>query len=277
MTAQVRSLGANRWCLVLLVNAAFTVAASAAIIDVQLSQLGAYAHLSYASSFGSGWGQSLAYGPGLLIHDKVRGNAGAGAAHSYALDWNGPVDVGNRLEVFMAPWQNPVLAVGYAVDPAGSSFSSESRIRSHAPPWSLLIEPSEAEVPGMPVLVQIDTRIRGQISACGAGAIAEAQFSTISDGGPLLDESLSVIGDGTSFDFARSQTFESAIGEEFTLQFDHRLAVSGEYGAAGCAASARLRDFELTATVTIIPEPASLVTVGFGVLALLAWRTIARR
>jgi hypothetical protein len=277
MTAQVRSLGGVRRCLVVLANAAFTVTASAAIINVQSSQLGTYAHLSYASSFDSGWGQSLAYGQGLLVHDNVSGNAGAGAAYSYALDWNGPVDVGDRLEVFMAPWENPVLAVGYAVDPAGSSFSSESRIRSYAPPWSLLIEPSEGEVPGTPVLVQIDTRIVGQISACGADAIAEAQFYTISDGGLLLDESLSVIDDEIYFDFPRSQTFESAIGEEFTLQFDHRLAVSGEYGTAACAAFADLWEFELTATVTVIPEPGSLVTVLFAAAALLACRALVRR
>jgi len=277
MTAQVRSLGGVRRCLVLLANAAFTVAASAAIINLQSGQLEAYADLSYASTFGWGSsGSSMHSNFGPLVDDEVRGNGGAGAAYSYAIDWNAPFEVEDQLQIFMPWWDGSIVAAGYAVDPAGSSFSSESAIRNYSPGLSLLIEPSEGEVPGTPVLVQIDTHIAGRLSASGTGAIAEAEFYS-TGAGAFLYETLSVIENEIYFDFLRSQTLDSAIGLGFGLQFYHTLHVSGEYDTAACAAFAEIREFELTATVTVIPEPGSLVTVVFAAAALLAYRALARR
>lgn len=86
-----------------------------------------------------------------------------------------------------------------------------------------------------------------------------------------------MIDDEIYFDFLRSGTLDSAIGLPFALQFFHTLQVSGEYDTAACAAFAEIHEFQLSATITVIPEPGSLVTVGFGMLALRMWRALARR
>ncbi len=277
MTVQACSLGRNRRWLGLLANAAFAASTSAAIINLQSGQLEAYANLSYASTFGWGSsGSSMHSNFGPLVDDAVRGNGGAGAAYSYAIDWNAPFEVEDQLQIFMPWWEDSIVAAGYAVDPAGSSFSSESVIRNYSPCLSLLIEPSDGEVPGTPVLVQIDTHIAGRLSASGTGAIAEAEFYS-TGGGAFLYESLSVIDDEIYFVFLRSGTLDSAIGLPFALQFFHTLQVSGEYDTAACAAFAEIHEFQLSATVTVIPGPGSLVTVGFGMLALRIWRALARR
>ncbi len=175
------------------------------------------------------------------------------------------------------PLGNDISAIGFAVDPGGSSFFSRSEISSYGEAWSMLIEPSEGETDGMPVLVQIDTHISGRLSVSGIDALAEAQFSTTSDAGLLLDETLSAVNEQFNFNFQRSQTFESAVGDEFTLQFCHSLQVSGEYGAAASAAYADLNEFWLSVTVTPVPEPSSLLTVVFVVTGLLAQRAVTRR
>ncbi|MBU0618377.1 MAG: hypothetical protein KKI02_11720 [Planctomycetes bacterium] len=273
MTAVARSLSRTRFACILLATAVLSLPAEASIINIQSSQLHCAAELDY------GWGSSgsVSYGIfGPIATQNTRGTVGAGAAYSYGIDWNGPYDVGDCLEVFM-PYGSGFSVMGYAVDPDGSSFFSRSEMRNHDDTWTLLIEPSPGETFGTPVYVEIETRLSGQLAGSGPNGIAQAQFTTVSDGGVLLDETLIAVEDRVIFDMQPSHVFESAIGEEFNLQFSHTLQVSGDYGELASAAFAYVDHFSLTVTVTPIPEPNSLSALLAMVGCLAIKRAIARR
>ena len=277
MTAVTRTLPGTRLACILLATAVLSLPAGASIINLQSSQLRYAAELDYEST--SGWGDASSWGYssfGPIARQRIRGNVGAGAAYSYGIDWNGPYDVGDCLEVFM-PYGSGFSVMGYAVDPGGSSFFSRSEMRNHDDAWTLLIEPSLGETLGTPVYVEIETGLSGQLAGSWPNVIAEAQFTTVSDGGVLLDETLIAVEDRVIFDLQSSHVFESAIGEEFNLQFSHALQVSGDYGELASAAFAYVNDFSLTVTVTPIPEPASLSALLVVVGCLAIRRAIARR